>query len=121
MPAVSSCPIPAVLDRLAPVAAAVDRVADLREFVAGVPDPRRRRGVRHSLASILLVAASAVAAGARSFTAIGEWAADAPSRYSRCSGSVRSPSTWHGAHHHRDADRRAVRREFAALPAGAGT
>src|SRR5688572_16536966 len=46
--------------------------------MSGVPDPRRRRGVRHSLASILLLAASAVAAGARSFTAIGEWAADAP-------------------------------------------
>ncbi|NKE64092.1 ISAs1 family transposase, partial [Lentzea sp. PSKA42] len=76
VPAVSSCLIPAVLDRLVPVA--VDRIADLREFVAGVPDPRRRRGVRHSLASILLLAASAVAAGARSFTAIGEWAADAP-------------------------------------------
>jgi predicted transposase YbfD/YdcC len=76
VPAVSSFPIPAVLDRLAPVAA--ERIADLRELVAGVPDPRRRRGVRHSLASILLLAASAVAAGARSFTAIGEWAADAP-------------------------------------------
>ncbi|WP_312878597.1 ISAs1 family transposase [Lentzea indica] len=69
-----------MLDRLAPVVvdAAGDRVADLREFVAKVPDPRRRRGVRHSLVSILLLAASAVAAGARSFTAIGEWAADAP-------------------------------------------
>jgi predicted transposase YbfD/YdcC len=76
VPAVSSCPISAVLDRLAPVGA--DRVADLRELVAGVPDPRRRRGVRHSLASILLLAAAAVAAGARSFAAIGEWAADAP-------------------------------------------
>lgn len=80
MPAVSSCPIPAVLDRLAPVVAGqvIDRIADLREFVSVVPDPRRRRGVRHSLASILLLAAAAVAAGARSFTAIGEWAADAP-------------------------------------------
>jgi len=75
VPALSSCLIPAVLDRLAPAA---DRIADLREFVAGVPDPRHRRGVRHSLASILLLAAAAVAAGARSFTAIGEWAADAP-------------------------------------------
>jgi predicted transposase YbfD/YdcC len=34
--------------------------------------------VRHSFASILLLAAAAVAAGARSFTAIGEWASDAP-------------------------------------------
>ena len=78
MPALSSCPIPAALDRLALVAD--DRIADLREFVVRVPDPRARRGVRHSLASILLLAATAVAAGARSFTAIGEWAADAPQR-----------------------------------------
>jgi predicted transposase YbfD/YdcC len=33
--------------------------------------------VRHTLASLLTVAAAAVLAGARSFTAIGEWAADA--------------------------------------------
>jgi DDE_Tnp_1-associated len=34
--------------------------------------------VRHTLTSLLLTAAAAVLAGARSFTAIGEWAADAP-------------------------------------------
>jgi DDE_Tnp_1-associated len=33
--------------------------------------------VRHALASLLAVAAAAVLAGARSFTAIGEWASDA--------------------------------------------
>lgn len=38
-----------------------------------VPDPRRRRGRRHSLQSILLIAVSAVLAGARSFAAIGDW------------------------------------------------
>ncbi|MEU4521410.1 transposase family protein [Amycolatopsis sp. NPDC024027] len=36
--------------------------------------------MRHSLVSILALAAAAVAAGAQSFTAIGEWAADAPQR-----------------------------------------
>jgi predicted transposase YbfD/YdcC len=36
--------------------------------------------VRHSLTSLLLAAGAAVLAGARSFTAIGEWAADAPPR-----------------------------------------
>jgi predicted transposase YbfD/YdcC len=54
-------------------------VFDLRDHFAVVPDPRDRRGVRHALWSILLVAA-AVCAGAQSFTAIGEWAADAPQR-----------------------------------------
>jgi predicted transposase YbfD/YdcC len=46
--------------------------------LATVPDPRDRRGVRHRLASLLSVAVCAVLAGAKSLTAIGEWAADAP-------------------------------------------
>lgn len=58
----------------------LDHVADLRDYLALVPDPRKRRGVRHSLGSVLTLAAAAVAAGAQSFTAIGEWAADAPQR-----------------------------------------
>lgn len=57
-----------------------ESVADLREHFAVVADPRARRGVRHALVSILVIAAAAVAAGARSFTSIGEWAADAPQR-----------------------------------------
>ena len=46
--------------------------------LAAVPDPRERRGVRHRLASLLSVAVCAVLAGARSLSAIGEWATDAP-------------------------------------------
>jgi hypothetical protein len=45
--------------------------------LAMVADPRHRRGVRHRLAVILGLAVCAVLAGARSFTAIAEWAADA--------------------------------------------
>jgi len=41
------------------------------------PDPRARRRMRHQLSVILDLAACAVLAGARSFTAIAEWAADA--------------------------------------------
>ncbi|MFJ5310066.1 transposase family protein [Streptomyces sp. NPDC088350] len=41
-------------------------------------DPRHRRGRRHSFVSVLLVACSAVLAGARSFTAIGQLAKAAP-------------------------------------------
>lgn len=55
-----------------------EQVADLREYLVLVPDPRDRRGVRHTIVSILLITAAAVTTGARSFTAIGEWAADAP-------------------------------------------
>ncbi|WP_274379339.1 ISAs1 family transposase [Amycolatopsis mediterranei] len=81
MPAAQSCLIPVVVDRLAPV---IDPdtdprwATDLRKQLAGIPDPRDRRGVRHSIGSILALAAAAVVAGAQSFTAIGEWAADAP-------------------------------------------
>ena len=45
--------------------------------LARVADPRHRRGVRHRLAGILGLALCAVVAGARTFTAIAEWAADA--------------------------------------------
>jgi predicted transposase YbfD/YdcC len=85
MPAVASSPIPAALHQLAQsgdvsrvVTVGPEQVADLRKHLAVVPDPRARRGVRHTLISILLVTAAAVIAGARSFTAVGEWVADAP-------------------------------------------
>ncbi|MEU1599907.1 ISAs1 family transposase [Streptomyces sp. NPDC005708] len=53
-------------------------MADLAERLATLPDPRDRRGVRHPFVSVLLVACSAVVAGARSFAAIGQWARNAP-------------------------------------------
>jgi predicted transposase YbfD/YdcC len=77
MPAASSSPICPVLDHL------VDTVdhhrvgAGLLATLAAVPDPRKPRGVRHRISTILTLAACAVCAGARSFTAIGEWAANA--------------------------------------------
>ncbi|MFD6187169.1 ISAs1 family transposase [Streptomyces goshikiensis] len=46
--------------------------------LAVLPDPRDRRGRRHTLASVLLTAACAVLAGARSYLAIGQWASHAP-------------------------------------------
>ena len=46
-------------------------------MLAKMADPRHRRGVRHRLVVILGLAVCAVLAGARSFTAIAEWAADA--------------------------------------------
>ncbi|WP_228387291.1 transposase family protein, partial [Streptomyces katsurahamanus] len=50
----------------------------LTERLVRLPDPRRRRGVRHPSVSAVLIAASAIVAGARSYTAIGQWAAAAP-------------------------------------------
>ena len=50
----------------------------LLEVLQAVADPRRAQGRRFSVATILSVALAATLAGSRSFTAIGEWAADAP-------------------------------------------
>jgi DDE_Tnp_1-associated len=49
-------------------------------YLAAVPDPRGTRGRRHPLVAILGLAAAAVLAGARSLTAIAEWALMPPSR-----------------------------------------
>src|SRR3954447_8660500 len=43
-----------------------------------VPDPRHRRGRRHGLQSVLLLALQAVMAGASSWVAIAQWAVIAP-------------------------------------------
>lgn len=78
MPARASSPICPVLDHLA---AAVDEHRmcgnDVLTALSGVADPRARRGVRHRMTTILAVALCAVLAGARSFVALGEWAANA--------------------------------------------
>jgi hypothetical protein len=61
-----------------PAALAPDQCQDLLDHLAQLTDPRQRRGRRHTLGAVLAVAVAAVLAGARSLTAIGEWAADAP-------------------------------------------
>ena len=48
----------------------------LLELLDSVPDPRRPRGIRHSLPGLLAVALAAVVCGARSFAAIGQWVGD---------------------------------------------
>jgi len=50
----------------------------IAERLAPLSDPCERRGRRHSLVSVLLTAACAVPAGARSCLAIGQWAGSAP-------------------------------------------
>ena len=82
----------------------------LLEVLGLVPDPRKRRGVRHSIAAVLAIAAAAVLAGARSVLAIGEWAGEAPqvvlaalgARYNPITGRLRAP--------HGDTFRRVLRR-----------
>jgi hypothetical protein len=48
-------------------------VEGLKEKIDGLLDPRCKRGVRHSLSSILSIASAAVICGARSYIAIAEW------------------------------------------------
>jgi hypothetical protein len=85
VPALSSSPISPAPEQLQDLPAA-GRLAlaglcpGLSGHLAQVPDRRDRRGVRHTLTSLLLVAVAAVLAGARSFTEISEWAADVPPR-----------------------------------------
>lgn len=54
------------------------RRSSLIMALAAVPDRRDPRGVVHALTSVLATAVAAVLTGARSVTAVAEWAADAP-------------------------------------------
>lgn len=79
MSAYASSPILDVFDHLGPPAAGLDaELAGLFAALSAVTDPRRRRGVRHRCTAILVAAAGAVLAGARTFTAIAEWTHDLP-------------------------------------------
>jgi hypothetical protein len=56
---------------------------NLVELFAELPDPRKPRGVRHKLASIMTCALAAVLSGAHSYAAIGQWAKESPDALSR--------------------------------------
>src|ERR1700719_2243171 len=64
----------------------------LLDLLAQVPDPRKRRGRRHPLAGLLATGIAAVTAGARSFAAIGQWAADAGPEALAVPGAARGPA-----------------------------
>lgn len=81
VPIVSSSPILTTVDDSDPLLGELADVpaapAGLLETLQQVPDPRKPRGVRHRLTTVLAVALGATLTGAQSFVAIAEWAADA--------------------------------------------
>lgn len=76
MPASASSPIAVLSAHTGPDDLEAD--ADLLVALAGVPDPRKARGRRHRLVTVLAASVCAVLAGARSYVAIAEWAQDLP-------------------------------------------
>jgi len=72
-------------------ASTTERAGDLMSALTHVPDPRDPRGVRYPLAGMLAVAVCAVLAGARSFTAIGEWALDVDTEHLNRLGLDKAP------------------------------
>jgi predicted transposase YbfD/YdcC len=94
VPADPSSPIPPglnVLGHADPLRPA--ETPHLLAYLATVTDPRAHAGRRHPLVAILVLAAAAVLAGARSITAIAEWAADAPQPVRAALGTRRDPLT----------------------------
>lgn len=63
-----------VLGELADVPVAISEY--LLEAFARLPDPRKARGKRPQIGSVLAIAAAAIIAGCRSVAAISEWAHD---------------------------------------------
>jgi len=81
MPAVASSPITPVLGQLCDLigddrSVSCPQVVSLMRVLAAVPDPRKRRGVRHRLLAVLVMSVCAVLGGMRSFVAIAQWARD---------------------------------------------
>lgn len=77
MPAATSSPIDSALGHLVDTIDAQRLGAGLLAALAAIPDPSKRRGLRHRFIVILALATCAVLAGNRSYFAIGQWAANA--------------------------------------------
>ncbi|WP_190816281.1 transposase family protein [Saccharopolyspora pogona] len=71
----------------------VAAVGRLVEMLGRVPDPRKPRGVRHRIGSVLTVTVFAALAGARNFREAGDHAADLPQELLALAGCRRHPLT----------------------------
>jgi len=96
VPADPSSSIPAALAQLADTdPLGPGERSNLLADLAQVPDPRRRQGSRFELVVILALAAAAVLTGARSLTAIAQWAADTQQPIRAALGARQaSPQRW---------------------------
>ena len=100
MPAVPSSPAATAVEKTGPATLGTAEVDSPADAFAAVPDPRAPRGRWHPLVAILLIAACAVTGDADGFTAIWQWADDAPPpvlarlrvRVDPWSGAYRAPS-----------------------------
>lgn len=68
-------------------------VTSLVDHLRSVPDPRKRRGVRHSFVSVLAICTMAVLQGAKSVLAIADFAQGLTPALLKEFGAFRSPST----------------------------
>lgn len=68
-------------------------IPSLLEALASVPDPRRRRGRRYPLASVLTFAVCAMVCGARSVYAIAQWGREQGSAEIRAALGITRAST----------------------------
>jgi hypothetical protein len=78
VPALTSSPTTTTPEKTGPAELEPARLISLAEAFTSAPDPRSPRGRWHPLAAILLIAACAVTCDADGFTAIWQWADDAP-------------------------------------------
>lgn len=83
MPSSPTPPLPAQPAQLG-------RVSQLLQVLGELPDPRRRRGVRHGLVGVLALGLCAVLSGTRSYAAIAQWAQDLDGEQLRELGLTRS-------------------------------
>ncbi|BDM74910.1 hypothetical protein HEK616_83970 (plasmid) [Streptomyces nigrescens] len=115
--------MPPALEQLTAHAAplAPEDAADLRRFLAVVPDPRDARGRRYPAPALLCGAAAAVLAGARSLIAVGEWISDVPRHALGVLGFTADPFTGQRAVPHPATVRRLLERvDGDALDAAIG-
>jgi len=65
---------PKLIKKVAPMNFTKKQLKQLIEILKSLPDPRKKRGKRHRIISIMSIAICAVLCGARSYAAIAEWA-----------------------------------------------